>query len=65
MPRPVDKGLVLALQHIKTEALRIHQQRPTIRVDDMINALTFSQGQIRRAAEIIEACIGDVPPLRE
>jgi hypothetical protein len=54
VPRPVDKALVLSLQHIKTEAVRIHQQRPTIRVDDVINVLTFSEGRTLRAAEIIE-----------
>jgi hypothetical protein len=54
MPRPVDKELVTALQHIKVEAVRIHQRRPTIGVDDVINALTFSEGRTLRAAEIIE-----------
>jgi hypothetical protein len=54
MPRPVDRDLVLALQHIKVEAGRIHQRRPTLRVDDVINALTFSEGRTLRAAEILE-----------
>jgi hypothetical protein len=54
MPRPVDKDLVLALQHIKTEAVRIHQRRPTIRVDDVINALCFAEGRTLHAAEILE-----------
>jgi hypothetical protein len=54
VPRPVDRELVLALQHIKVEAARIHQQRPTIRVDEMINALCWCEGKSVRAAEILE-----------
>lgn len=42
MPRAIDKDLVLAPQHIKKETLSIHQLLPSIRPDDLVNALTYS-----------------------
>jgi hypothetical protein len=53
VPRPVDRDLARALYHIKKEALSIHQQLPTIRIDDMVNALDFAGGKTIRAAEIL------------
>jgi len=53
MPRAIDKDLVLALQHIRKKTLLIHLQLPSIRPDDLVNALTYSGGKTVRAAEIL------------
>jgi hypothetical protein len=55
MPRPVDKVLLLALRDIALKANAVHQQLPTIGIDDLVAAITYAEGKPRHAARILAA----------
>jgi hypothetical protein len=53
MPRPVDKDLVLALRDFALKANAVHRQLPTIGINDVVNAICFTNGRPVEAAAIL------------
>jgi hypothetical protein len=51
---PVNRDIVFALKDIAARANFIHAQMSTIGIEDMVNALCFSDGKALRAAEILQ-----------